>query len=167
MDAETLARSVQQGGNFLGVFLCTGALAALRARAGSPELNDLLVRGLATYAPAFRAMQQAVEGPEVEPALERLDALTRLGVDFDAPGEVAPLRAALRELLAKVGFELPGPLRGEGVACELHGAACPSLGEAAEPPARRARASSRRPRSGGRAPRTKEKRRRQRRRSRR
>jgi hypothetical protein len=147
MDAATLA-TVQQGGNFLGVFLCTGALATLRRRASAPELNALLVRGLATYAPAFRgALAEA--GREVEPALERLDALTQLGVNFDAPGEVTDLRAALRELLANVGFTLPAPVRGASVACELHGDGCPEL-RGAEPAAarRRGAATARRKRRG-------------------
>ena len=136
MDAAALA-TVREGGNFLGVFLCTGALATLRRRASAPELNALLVRGLATYAPTFReAVAEA--GREVEPALERLEVLTQLGVNFDAPGEVTDLRATLRELLANVGFTLPAPVRGGNVACELHGDACPEL-RGAEPAAARPR----------------------------
>ncbi len=127
MKSAALAQSVTEGGNLFGVFLCTGALATIRAKGTVPEVNGLLVEGLQKYAPAFRAMRKVVKGAkDVEPALERLEVLARLGVDFDQPGDVADLRATIRELLANVGFDLPRHT-GPGVACELHGAVCPAL----------------------------------------
>jgi hypothetical protein len=127
--AAALAQSVTEGGNLFGVFLCTGALASLRAKGSVPEVNALLAEGLQKYAPAFRAMRKVVKGAkEVEPALERLEVLVRLGVDFDRPADVADLRAAIRELLSNLGFDLPRHAHGPGVACELHGKECPGLG---------------------------------------
>ena len=125
MKAAALAQSVTEGGNLLGVFLCTGALASLRQKGSVPEVNALLAEGLRKYAPAFRAMRKLVKGAkDVEPALERMEVMVRLGVDFDEPGDLADLRAAIREVLANLGFVLPRHT-GPGVACELHGKACP------------------------------------------
>jgi hypothetical protein len=130
MKATALAQSVTEGGNLFGVFLCTGALASLRAKGSVPEVNALLAEGLHKYAPAFRAMRKLVKGSkEVEPAIERLEVLVRLGVDFDRPADVADLRAAIRELLGNLGFDLPRHASGPGVACELHGRECPALGK--------------------------------------
>lgn len=129
MNAAALARSVTEGGNLFGVFLCAGSLAALREKGSVPEVNGLLVEGLQKYAPAFRAMRKLVKGAkDVEPALERLEVLARLGVDFDRSGDVADLRTAIRELLGNLGFDLPLHAPGPGVACELHGRECPALG---------------------------------------
>ena len=129
MKAAALAQSVTEGGNLFGVFLCTGALASLRAKGSVPEVNALLADGLQKYAPAFRAMRKLVKGAkEVEPAIERVEVLVRLGVDFDRPSDVADLRAAIRELLSNLGFDLPRHAPGPGVACELHGRECPALG---------------------------------------
>lgn len=129
MKATDLARSVTEGGNLFGAFLCAGALASLRAKGSVPEVNALLVDGLQRYGPAFRAMRKLVKGSkDVEPALERLEVLVRLGVDFDRSSDVADLRAAIRELLANLGFDLPRHAAGPGVACELHGTVCPALG---------------------------------------
>ncbi len=128
MKAAALAQSVTEGGNLLGAFLCAGTIASLRAQGSAAEVNALLAEGLQTYAPAFRAMRKVVKGArEVEPALARLEALARAGVDFDRPAAVADLRAAIRELLSNVGFELPRHAAGPGVACELHGKQCPAL----------------------------------------
>ena len=129
MKGTDLAKSVSEGANLFGVFLCTGALASLRSKGTVPEVNALLAEGLQKYAPVFRAIRKLVKGgKDVEPALERLEVLTRLGVDFDRPADVADLRATLRELLANVGFDLPRHASGPGVACELHGKVCPALG---------------------------------------
>lgn len=129
MKAAALAQLVTEGGNLFGAFLCTGALASLRAKGSVPEVNAVLAEGLQKYAPAFRAMRKLVKGAkEVEPALLRLEALVRLGVDFDRTSDVADLRAAIRELLANLGFDLPRHAPGPGVACELHGTICPALG---------------------------------------
>lgn len=144
MDATELTQSMAAGGNFFGVFLCTGALATLRERGSDPELNALLGRGLATYAPVFRRMQEVLEGAsDVEPALERLEVLVRLGMDFDAPADVAELRAAVRELLQALGFELPERRRSKHPACELHGATCPEFAPGAAAPVARRRRSRR------------------------
>ena len=71
-------------------------------------------------------MKRLVRGArEVEPAIVRLEALTRFGVDYGAAKDVAELRAAIRELLVNVGFALPRHAPGPGVVCELHGKACP------------------------------------------
>jgi hypothetical protein len=147
MTADELAQAVQEGGNFLGVFLCSGALATLRERGSAGEVNVLLGRGVATYAPAFRGFAEiSHDGRDVEPAIERLEVLTRLGVDVGVPGELADIRAAVRELLGAVGFELPSAPPGESDVCPLHGRACPAHG--AKPPAkkprRRATASAKR-----------------------
>jgi hypothetical protein len=129
MKAAALAELVTEGGNLLGAFLCSGALASLRAKGSVPEVNAALAEGLRKYAPAFRAMRKLVKGAkDVEPALLRLEALVRVGVDFDRPADVADLRAAIREVLANVGFDLPRHAAGPGVACELHGRICPALG---------------------------------------
>jgi hypothetical protein len=129
MKSTDLAKAVTEGGNLFGVFLCTGALASLRAKGSVVEVNALLADGLGKYGPAFRAMRKLVKGSkDVEPALERLEVLARLGVDFDRPADVADLRAAIRELLANLGFDLPRHAAGPGVACELHGKVCPALG---------------------------------------
>lgn len=129
MKGSELAGAVTEGGNLLGVFLCTGALASLRAKGSVPEVNAILADGILRYAPAFRAMRKLVKGAgDVEPALERLEVLARLGVDFDRPSEVADLRAAIRDLLSNLGFDLPRHAAGPGVACELHGLECPALG---------------------------------------
>jgi hypothetical protein len=129
MKSADLAKAVTEGGNLFGVFLCTGALASLRAKGSVGEVNALLADGLGKYGPAFRAMRKLVKGSkDVEPALERLEVLARLGVDFDRPEDVADLRAAIRELLANLGFDLPRHAGGPGVACELHGKVCPALG---------------------------------------
>lgn len=129
MKGTALAQQVTEGGNLFGVFLCAGALASLRAKGSIPEVNALLADGVIKYAPAFRAMRKLVKGArDVEPALERLEVLARLGVDFDRAGDVADLRAAIRELLGNLGFDLPRHAPGPGVACELHGRTCPALG---------------------------------------
>ncbi len=127
MKGAALAQSVTEGGNYLGAFLCAGTVASLRAKGSVAELNALLVEGVQKYAPAFRAMRKLVQGAAaVEPALARLEALAGAGVDFDRAAAVADLRAAVRDLLSALGFELPRHL-GEGVVCELHGATCPAL----------------------------------------
>lgn len=128
MKAAELARSVAEGGNLFGVFLCSGALASLRTKGTVAEVNALLAEGLRKYAPAFRAVRKVAQGArDIEPALERLEVLARIGVDFDRPSEVSDVRAAIRELLGNLGFVLPLHAPGPGVACELHGAACPEL----------------------------------------
>ncbi len=129
MKASALAQSVTEGGNLLGAFLCAGAVASLREKGSVAEVNALLADGLQRYAPAFRAVRKLVKGAkDVEPALVRLEALVRVGVDFDRVDDVAGLRGAIRELLANVGFDLPRHAPGPGVACELHGRVCPALG---------------------------------------
>ena len=126
MKSSELAQQVTEGGNLLGVFLCTEALRTLRARGTPAEVNALLGEGLAKYGPAFRAMKRLVRGArEVEPALQRLQALLRLGLDLDRPEHVADVRASIRELLTNLGFALPLHAPGKGVVCELHGTACP------------------------------------------
>ncbi len=127
MKASALAQSVTEGGNLLGAFLCAGTVASLRAQGTVAEVNALLAEGVQKYAPAFRAMQKLVKGARgVEPALARLEALVRAGVELDESAAVAGLRAAIRELLSSVGFELPRHAPGPGVACELHGRDCPA-----------------------------------------
>jgi hypothetical protein len=129
MKPAALAQLVTEGGNLFGAFLCSGALATLRAKGSVPEVNGVLVEGLQKYAPSFRAMRKLMKGAkDVEPALQRLEALVRIGVDFDRPGDVADLRTAIRELLSNLGFDLPRHAPGPGVACELHGQICPALG---------------------------------------
>jgi hypothetical protein len=147
MTGDELARAVQEGGNFLGVFLCAGALATLCERGSAGEVNALLGRGVSTYAPAFRGFAELTgEGGDVEPAIERLEVLTRLGVDVGVPAELADVRAAVRELLGAVGFELPSAPPGESDLCPLHGAACPAL--AANVPAKKPRRRAAAKRSG-------------------
>ena len=127
MKASALAQSVTEGGNLLGAFLCAGTVASLRADGSVAEVNALLADGLRKHAPAFRAMQKLVKGgAAVEPALARLEALVGAGVDFDRPDAVADLRAAIRELLSNVGFELPRHATGPWLGCELHGKDCPA-----------------------------------------
>ena len=129
MKGAALAQSVSEGGNVLGAFLCTGTLASLRAQGTVAEVNALLGESVRTYAPAFREVRKLVKGArEVEPTLARLEALVRAGVDFDRPAAVADLRAAIRELLSNVGFQLPRYAPAPGVACELHGPKCPAAG---------------------------------------
>ncbi len=129
MKGSALARSVSEGGSALGAFLCAGTLASLRSQGTSAEITALLGETLRTYAPAFREVHRLVKGSrEVEPALARLDALVGAGVDFARPEAVADVRAAIRELLSNVGFELPRHAPGPGVACELHGRECPPPG---------------------------------------
>jgi hypothetical protein len=129
MKAAANAQLVTEGGNLFGAFLCSGNVASLRAKGSVEEVNGLLVEGLQQYAPAFRKIRGLVKGSkDVEPALQRLEALVRVGVDFDRPSDVADLRAAIRELLSNLGFELPRHAPGPGVACELHGRICPALG---------------------------------------
>jgi hypothetical protein len=126
--ASALAQSVTEGGNLLGVFLCSGALAALRAKGSPAEVNALLAEGIARYGPAFRAMRKLVRGArDVEPALQRLEAQVRLGLDLDRADHLADLRAAIRELLGNLGFDLPRQATAAGAPCELHGASCPPL----------------------------------------
>jgi hypothetical protein len=126
MNTDALARSVQEAGNLLATFLCAGALGKLREKGTAQELNALVARTLAAHGPAFRGMHALAKGaPDVEVPLERLEVLTRLGLRFDAPRELAELRAAIRQLLASVGFEVPLAARRERAVCELHGAACP------------------------------------------
>ena len=126
---SALARSVSEGGNALGAFLCAGTLASLRAQGTSAEITALLAETLRTYGPAFRDVQKLVKGARgVEPALARLEALVGAGVDFGRPDAVAGVRATIRELLSNVGFELPRHAPGPGVACELHGRECPAPG---------------------------------------
>ncbi len=128
MNPAALAQSVTEGGNLLGAFLCAGTLGSLRAQGSVAEVSALLAEGLRKYGPAFRAMRKLVKGArDVEPALGRLEALVGAGVDFDRPAAVADLRAAIRELLSNVGFDLPRHAAGPDVACELHGHACPAL----------------------------------------
>ncbi len=129
MKAAALAQLVTEGGNIFGAFLCSGNVASLRAKGSVEEVNGLLVEGLEKYAPAFRQIRKLVKGAkDVEPALQRLEALVRVGVDFDRPSDVADLRGAIRELLSNLGFDLPRHAPGPGVACELHGRICPALG---------------------------------------
>lgn len=130
MKSDELARLVAEGGNLLGVFLCTGALRALRARGTPAEVNALLREAAAKYAPAFRGMRRLVRGAkDVEPALVRLEALARFGVDLDDAAQLADLRATLREILGNVGFELPLHEPRRGVVCPLHGTRCPAIDE--------------------------------------
>jgi hypothetical protein len=104
MKSDELAAQVTEGANLLGVFLCTEALRTLRAKGTPAEMNVLLAEALLKYGPAFRAMRKLVRGAkDVEPALQRLQALARFGVDFDAPDHLADMRGAIRELLANVG----------------------------------------------------------------
>jgi hypothetical protein len=125
MKGAALAQSVTEGGNVLGSFLCAGTLASLRSQGTSAEVNGLLHEALQKYAPAFRAVRKVLQGgKDVEPALQRLEALVRRGVDFDRSADVADLRAAIREVLAHLGFVLPLHA-GPGIACELHGKSCP------------------------------------------
>jgi hypothetical protein len=134
MRSSELAQQVTEGGNLLGVFLCADALRTLRARGTPAEVNALLGEGLVKYGPAFRAMKRLVRGAkEVEPALQRMQALLRLGLDLDRPEHLADLRAAIRELLSNLGFALPHHPPGRGVVCELHGAACPPAEEGQAP----------------------------------
>ncbi len=129
MKGAALAQSVTEGGNYLGAFLCAGTVASLRAKGSVAELNALLGEGVEKYAPAFRAMRKVVKGAvAVEPALARLEARARAGVDFDRPSAVAELRVAVRDVLSGLGFELPRHV-GAGVVCELHGATCPALAD--------------------------------------
>jgi hypothetical protein len=126
MKSSELAQQVTEGGNLLGVFLCTGALRTLRASGTPDEVNALLAEGLVKYGPAFRAMKRLVRGAkEVEPPLWRLEALVRLGLDLDRPEHLADVRASIRELLSNLGFALPSHALGPDVVCELHGRACP------------------------------------------
>ena len=126
MKSADLAQQVTEGANLLGVFLCTDALATVRAKGTPAEVNGLLTESLAKYGPAFRAMKKLVKGSkEVEPAIQRLTALVRLGLDLDRPDHVADLRGAIRELLGNLGFALPYHAPRKGVVCELHGRACP------------------------------------------
>jgi hypothetical protein len=126
MRSSELAEQVTEGANLLGVFLCTDALRTLRAKGTPAEVNGLLGEALAKYGPSFRAMKRLVKGSkEVEPALQRLMALLRLGLDLDRPEHVSDLRAAVRELLTNLGFVLPYHAPGKGVLCEIHGRACP------------------------------------------
>jgi hypothetical protein len=129
MKQADLARALSDGANLLAAFLCTGQIASLRAKGSVAEINGLLAEALQQYAPVFRAVRKVSKGmKDIEPALGRLDALVRAGVDFDSPAAVAELRAALRELLGNVGFVLPRHAPGPGVACDLHGRECPALG---------------------------------------
>ncbi len=122
-----LAQAVTEGGNALGAFLCAGTVASLRAQGSVAEVNALLVESVGTYAPAFRQVGRVVKGArELEPALARLEALVRAGVDVDRPEALAGLRAAIRDVLSRVGFDLPRHAPGPGVACELHGRQCPA-----------------------------------------
>jgi hypothetical protein len=126
MKSDELAAQVTEGANLLGVFLCTQALRTLRARGTPAEVNFLLGEALLKYGPAFRAMRKLVRGAkDVEPAIQRVQALTRFGVDFDAPEQLADVRGAIRELLSNVGFDLPLHAKGRGITCELHGKRCP------------------------------------------
>jgi len=126
MKAGELAAAVTEGANLLGVFLCTRTLATLRASGTPVEIDQLLAQALAKDGPTFRAMRKLVRGAkDVEPALQRLQALVRFGIDYDSPEHLADVRGAIRELLANVGFAVPPPARGRGVTCELHGEACP------------------------------------------
>ena len=126
MKAAELAAAVTEGGNLLGVFLCTRTLATLRASGTSVEIDQVLSQALVKYGPAFRAMKRLVRGAkDVEPALQRLEARVRFGIDYGSPADLAEVRGAIRELLANVGFEVPKAVTGPGVVCELHGKACP------------------------------------------
>ncbi len=130
MQPAALAQAVTEGGNLLGAFLCAGTVASLRAQGSVAEVNALLADAVRKHAPAFRQLRRLVKGSkDVEPALQRLEALVRAGVDFDRPEDVASLRGAIRELLSNLGFDLPRHETGPGVACELHGRACPAHGE--------------------------------------
>lgn len=127
MNAAALARSVSEGGNALGAFLCAGTVASLRSQGTAAEIGALLAETVRTYAPAFREVQKLVKGArDVRPALARLEALVGAGVDFDRPEAVAGVRAAIRDVLSGVGFDLPRHPPGPGVACELHGRDCPA-----------------------------------------
>jgi hypothetical protein len=127
--SSELARAVSEGGNAFGALLCTGALASLRAQGTDAEIAALLADAVRTYGPAFRQVGKLVKGARgVEPALARLEALARGGIDFGRPEAVAEVRAAIREVLSGVGFELPRHA-GPGVRCELHGRECPTPGE--------------------------------------
>ena len=131
MKSSELAEQVTEGANLLGVFLCTRALRTVRAKGTQAEVNGLLSEALAKYGPPFRAMKRLVRGAkEIEPALQRLIALVRLGLDLDRPEHVADLRAAIRELLSNLGFVLPYHAPGKGIACEIHGRTCPAGGGA-------------------------------------
>lgn len=126
MKGPALAEAVTEGGNVLGSFLCAGTLASLRSQGSSAEVNGLLREALERYAPAFRAVRKVLKGgSDVEPAVARLEGLVRRGVEFDRPADVADLRAAIRALLATLGFVLPRHT-GPGIACELHGKGCPT-----------------------------------------
>jgi hypothetical protein len=129
MRQADLARALSEGANLLGAFLCSGEVASLRSRGTVAEINALLAETLQQSAPVFRAVRKVSKDmKDIEPALGRLEALVRTGVDFDAPPAVADLRAAIRELLGNVGFVLPRHAAGPGIACELHGRECPALG---------------------------------------
>jgi hypothetical protein len=133
MKSSELAEQVTEGANLLGVFLCTDALQTLRAKGTAAEVNGLLGEALAKYGPPFRAMKRLVRGSkEVEPSLQRLLALVRLGLDLERPEHVSDLRAAIRELLSNLGFVLPYHAPGKGVVCEIHGRACPVEGGTAK-----------------------------------
>ncbi len=128
MKQADVARALSEGANLIAAFLCTGQVASLRAKGSVAEINALLAEALAQYAPTFRAVRRVSKGRDLEPALGRLDALARAGVDFDSAAAVADLRAAIRDLLENVGFVLPRHAPGPGVACELHGRECPAPG---------------------------------------
>jgi hypothetical protein len=129
MKSSELAAQVTEGANLLGVFLCTDALRTLRSKGSAAEVNALLGEALAKYGPHFRAMTRLVRGAkEIEPALQRLIALVRFGIDLDRPEHLADLRAGIRELLSNLGFVLPHHPRRRGIVCEIHGRACPTDG---------------------------------------
>lgn len=127
MKSHELARQVTEGANLLAVFLCSGALRTVRTKGTAPEVNALLGEAVAKYGPAFRGMRKIVRGAkEVEPALVRLEALVRFGVDLENPAHLADLRATIRELLSNLGFDLPLHEPAADVRCPLHGASCPA-----------------------------------------
>lgn len=119
------AQAVAEAVNGLCLFLCGPSFQSLKADAPA-----LLRQWDAEYAPVLRGIEPPTGRSSAETlrgALGRISAIARAGFDPDAPAQLRPLRAAVRDALAAMGIPLPVLTSAGAAVCELHGAECPLL----------------------------------------
>jgi len=123
--ATKFAMAMSEGLNLLGIFLCGPALRKLREQA--PEL---LRQWETEYAPVFRQIDMPAANGDpaaISASVAKISSMVAAGVDLDAPGQLARLRGAIRDLFGAMRFPIPALPAAEATVCELHGPSCPVL----------------------------------------
>ncbi len=120
--AERTSRAVAEGLNCLGVLLCGPAFKKLQ-----PDVGQVLDHWEREYAPTFREIGADLKRSGRARLVSALAALSSAARATGTPGDLAPLRSAIRDVMAALGMPLAKLSPAESGVCELHGSKCPAL----------------------------------------